>query len=158
MYTREQTSPGLSLPIGSTFRKMNVTSGSLVYSGTANVVSVDVAKGAGLFGGTYTVNDMTSRMADGFSDSATGLLTNHGTIGAFSKDTAMTVNGDLVSDGVLSAYAGGSAGHITVSGSADVNGSTAAATNALPDESLTLLDAGAITGTLTNPDSRGPGQ
>ncbi len=139
---------------GSDNMKMNVTSGSLVYSGTANVVSVDVAKGAGLFGGTYTVNDMTSRMADGFSDSATGLLTNHGTIGAFSKDTAMTVNGDLVSDGVLSAYAGGSAGHITVSGSADVNGSTAAATNALPDESLTLLDAGAITGTLTNPDGK----
>ena len=131
--------------------KMNVTSGDLVYTGTADVVNVNVAKGAGLFGGTYTVNDMTSRMAEGSSDSATGLLINHGTIGAFSKDTTMTVNGGLVSDGVLRAYAGGDAGHIIVSGKADIDGSAATATNALPDESMTALEAGAISGTLANP-------
>ena len=139
---------------GSDNMKMNVTSGALVYTGAADVVNVNVAKGAGLFGGTYTVNDMTSRMAEGFSDSTTGQFINHGTIGAFSKDTAMAVNGSLVSDGVLSAYGGGSAGHIAVSGNADIDGSTASATNALPGERLAVLKAGAITGTPANPEGK----
>ncbi|WP_029541619.1 autotransporter outer membrane beta-barrel domain-containing protein [Selenomonas sp. AB3002] len=139
---------------GSDNMKMNVKSGDLVYTGTADVVNVNVSKGAGLFGGTYTVNDMTSRMADGFSDDTTGKFINHGTIGAYSGDTSMSIKGNLVSDGTLSAYGGGSQGHISVSSTAKVDGSTISATNALPDETLTVLKAGAVTGTLANPDGK----
>lgn len=118
------------------------------------MVNVNVSKEGGLFGGTYTVNDMTSRMAEGYSDDTTGKFINHGTIGAASKDTMMTVNGKLVSDGVLRAYGGGSQGYISVSGTADIEGSTVSATNALPDETLTVLNAESATGTLANPDGK----
>ena len=134
--------------------KLNVNSGDLVYTGAADVVSVNVAKGAGLSGGTYTVNDMTSRMAEGFSDDTTGKFLNHGTIGAASKDSTMTINGDLVSDGALRAYGGGSRGNISVSGTANIEGSTATATNALPDENLTVLKAGTLNGAVANPEGK----
>ena len=139
---------------GSDNMKLNVKSGDLVYTGTADVVNVNVSKGAGLYGGTYTVNDMTSRMAEGFSDDTTGKFLNQGTIGAASKDSTMTINGNLVSDGVLSAYGGGFHGNISVSGTADIEGSVATATNALPDETLTVLEAGTVSGTLANPDGK----
>ncbi|SFT39534.1 Uncharacterized conserved protein, contains a C-terminal beta-barrel porin domain [Selenomonas sp. GACV-9] len=139
---------------GSDNMKMNVKSGNLVYMGTADVVHLNVSKGAGLFGGTYTVNDMTLRMAEGFSDETTGKFINHGTIGAYSADTSMSITGNLVSDGTLSAYGGGSQGNISVSGTADLEGSTISATNALPDENLNVLKAGTLIGNLANPDGK----
>jgi len=130
--------------------KLNVNGGTLNYGGTANVVNVNVAKGAQLYGGTYTVNDMTSSMADGFSDETTGQLINHGTIGANSATSDMTIKGTLVSDGVLRGYGGGDNGQIVIDGNANVNGSTASATNALPNEEFTVLRANGINGTLSN--------
>ena len=134
--------------------KLNVKSGDLVYTGAADVVSVNVDKGAGLYGGTYTVNDMTAKMAEGYSDDTTGKFMNHGTIGAASPDSVMTITGNLVSDGVLQAYGGGSKGHISVSAAADVEGSTVSAANALPEETLTVLQAGTVNGTVANPDGK----
>ena len=91
-------------------------------------------------------------MAEGFADETAGKFINHGTIGAASQDTSMTVNGDLVSDGVLRSYGGGSKGNIFVSGTADVEGSVASVTNALPDENIAVLQAGMIRGNVVNPD------
>ncbi|ORT98934.1 hypothetical protein D081_2299 [Anaerovibrio sp. JC8] len=130
--------------------KLNVNAGTLNYGGTANVVNVNVAKGAQLYGGTYTVNDMTSSMADGFSDKTTGQFINHGVIGASSSDKDMIINGNLVSDGTLSGYAGGEKGNIAVTGTANVNGSMISVSNALPDEEMTVLTATAINGTIGN--------
>ena len=132
--------------------KLNVNAGTLNYGGTANVVNVNVAKGAQLYGGTYTVNDMTSSMADGFSDGTTGQLINHGTIGANSATSDMTIKGTLVSDGVLRGYAGGDKGQIVVSGTADVEGSMISIDNALPGDEMTVLKADSITGTIGNGD------
>ncbi|WP_029544661.1 autotransporter domain-containing protein [Selenomonas sp. AB3002] len=133
--------------------KINVN-GNLVYGGAADVVSVNVAKDAGLFGGTFTVNDMTAKMAEGFSDDTTGKFYNHGTIGSAYSDKSMTINGNLVSDGTLSGYAGGDLGNIVVNGTANVEGSTISVTNALPDETMTVLKAGTVTGALANPDGK----
>ena len=134
--------------------KLNVKSGDLVYTGTADVVNVHVSKEAGLYGGTYMVNDMTAKLADGYVDDTTGKFINHGTIGATSPDSVLTVNGNLESDGVLQAYGGGSQGNIAVSGTANVEGSTVTARNALPNETLTVLNAGAINGNVANPDGK----
>jgi hypothetical protein len=131
--------------------KLNVNRGTLNFGGTADVVNVNVAKGAALYGGSFTVNDMTGKMAYGFSDGTTGQFFNHGSIGASSADTAMTVTGKLVSDGVLRAYGGGGKGWIDVSGSAEIGGSTASATNALPNETWTVLKAATLNGAISNP-------
>lgn len=80
-----------------------------------------------------------------------GLFTNHGTIGAASKDTTMKITGNLVSDGTLQAYAGGTGGYIDVSGKADINGSTLAAKGMLPGDTVTVLTAAeGVTGTPQN--------
>ena len=131
--------------------KLNVNGGTLFYGGTADVVNVSVAKGASVFGGDFTVNDMTAIMADGFADGTTGQLVNHGAIGAATKDTTMNITGRLVSDGVLRAYGGGPAGHIAVNGDADIGGSVATVTNALPGETWKVLEAGAVNGAIANP-------
>ena len=135
--------------------KINVN-GNLVYGGSADVVNVTVAKDAGLFGGTFTVKNMTEKMAEGFSDDTTGKFYNHGTIGSASGDKSMTINGDLVSDGTLSGYAGGELGNIVVNGTANVEGSTVAATNILPDETMEVLTADTITGDLKNASTAVP--
>ena len=116
--------------------KMNVN-GNLLYGGSANVLNVNVAKGATLFGGNFTVNDVSENIAEGFSDDTTGKFYNHGTIGN------LKITGNLVSDGILTEG-------IEVSGNANVEGSTAAAKNILPDETMTILTADSVTGNLKN--------
>ncbi|MBE8954003.1 MAG: hypothetical protein SR1Q7_12850, partial [Quinella sp. 1Q7] len=124
--------------------KMNVTSGTLYYGGAANVVNVNVFNGANLFGGTYTLYDMTERMAEGFSDFSTGKFINHG------KISATTINGDLFSDGTLQGVNGYSNANIIVNGAAYVDGSTAQAVNMLPGETTPILAAANVTGNLRN--------
>ncbi|SFA90768.1 autotransporter outer membrane beta-barrel domain-containing protein [Selenomonas ruminantium] len=132
--------------------KMNVKAGTLTYEGTANVVNVQVEKGAALLGGTYKVNAIdASKVATGFTDTTTGQLINHGTIGASAADRNMTINGKLVSDGKLQAYGGGNGGKIIVNGDADVTGSTVTAYNMLPGEKdKPVLTATNITGSIAN--------
>ncbi|WP_297964511.1 autotransporter domain-containing protein [uncultured Anaerovibrio sp.] len=130
--------------------KLNVTAGTMNYGGTADLVNVNVAQGATLLGGSFTVNDMTERMAEGLSDATTGKFYNHGTIGSGHADKDMTITGNLISDGTLYGYAGGEQGQIAVSGKAEVEGSTVTVHNALPGESFTVLKANAINGTIAN--------
>ena len=140
-------------------------SGDLAYGGTAQVLSATVEKRGSLFGGTYdlvpdgAVHNESPALGYSFpyigSEYSSpkiltikkelknvGLFTNHGTIGAASKDTALQITGDLLSDGTLQAYAGGTGGYIDVSGKADINGSTLAAEGMLPGDTVTVLTAG----------------
>ena len=93
-----------------------------------------------LFGGTFTVNDMTEKLAEGFTDDTTGKFYNHGTIGG------LTINGNLISDGTLI----NQNGKITVNGAANVDGSIISATNILPNETVEILTATEITGNISN--------
>ncbi|WP_295920071.1 autotransporter outer membrane beta-barrel domain-containing protein, partial [uncultured Anaerovibrio sp.] len=131
--------------------KLNVTGGILNYSGEANVVNVTVAKGAQLYGGSYRVNDMSERKAAGYADETTGKFINHGTIGAENGDTEMYIEGNLVSDGYLQAYDGGTQGQIKVDGDANIEGSTVLAEASLPGEDTIVLETtGSISGSITN--------
>ena len=131
--------------------KMNVTGGILNYSGKANVVNVTVAKDAELYGGDYTVNDMSGKIAKDFKDDTTGQFINHGTIGAANGDTSMNIKGNLVSDGYLQAYDDGTKGQIKVDGDANIEGSTVLAEASLPGEQHVLMEAtGSISGSVTN--------
>ena len=134
--------------------KMRVQGGELHYGGTANVINVTVDKDAALLGGSYTVNDMTDEMAEGISDDTTGKVINHGLLGADGPDKTLAIEGDLVSDGKLQAYGGGKAGHIAVTGDADINGSIVTATNMLPGDTKTVLTAEDITGSIKNPEGK----
>ena len=143
-------------------------SGDLAYGGTAKVLSATVEKGGSLFGGTYdlvpegAVRNESPAMGYSFPYifeskkelKNVGLFTNHGTIGAASKDATMKITGDLLSDGTLQGYAGGTAGFIDVSGKAAINGSDVKIANwsdALPGESITVVKAASITGDTRTP-------
>ena len=137
--------------------KMNVLSGALTYGGIANVASVQVAADAALFGGTYMVNDMSSKMHSDFPvDATTGYVLNAGTIGAASADENMTINGNLSSNGRLQAYGGGKGGQITVSGDAHIDGSTVTALNMMPGELHPVLQARKVEGKVANADTAIP--
>ncbi|MDD7678797.1 MAG: autotransporter outer membrane beta-barrel domain-containing protein [Anaerovibrio sp.] len=132
--------------IGSDNMKMTVNSGTLRHGGSADVVNVKVNQGATLLGKSYTVNDMSGRMAEGISDDTTGKFINHGTIGALNEDSKLSIDGTLESDGRLLAYSGGSAGYIEVSNAKLLAGSTADVVNARPGDDVAVLKAGSITG------------
>ncbi|WP_081798814.1 autotransporter domain-containing protein [Selenomonas sp. AE3005] len=138
--------------------KMNVKAGTLTYEGTANVVNVQVEKGAALLGGKYTVNPIdATKVAAGFTATTTGQLINHGTIGASAADRNMEINGKLVSDGKLQAYGGGEGGQIVVNGDADIDKSTVTAYAMLPGEKdKPVLKAASIQGNITNADKAVP--
>ena len=130
--------------------KLHVDEGTMKFSGTANVLSVDVGLNAKLFGGTFKLNDKSADLAEGFTDTTTGTFINHGTIGAGTPDTNLVINGNLISDGILQKVSGGSAGSIIVSGNANVEGSTVTTDSLLPNETATVLVAGSITGQIKN--------
>ena len=134
--------------------KLKVNHGTLRYGGSADVVGVQVASGAVLAGGTYTVNDMTAQMAAGFSDDTTGKLINHGTIQPAAAD--MTIHGQLLSDGGIGLVSadGQQAQQIMVDGKANIQGSQLVRVDGsayLPDKSYTFLTAGGgLSGNFTN--------
>ena len=137
--------------------KLNVLGGTLTYGGKADVVGVQVAKGASLFGGSYTVHDMTESVVDDFAmemDSTdTGYLVSHGTIGAIDDASSMHITGKLLSDGMLQGVAGGKAGTIRVSDEAEIDGSQVIAKNLLPDETFAVLQAGSVSGSVKNTEN-----
>ena len=111
---------------GSDNLKLNVKGHTLSYTGTADVVNVQVDAGAKLLGGTYTVNDMTGSMASGYSDSTTGQFINNGVMGALTptaaSDSSMSITGSLVQNGTVQFTANNKhLGYIDVTGSI-VNG------------------------------------
>ncbi|MBR4903920.1 MAG: autotransporter outer membrane beta-barrel domain-containing protein [Selenomonadaceae bacterium] len=130
--------------------KIHVKTGVFNFSGTADVVSVDVMRGAKIFGGTFNLS--SPEIADGFSDSTAGKFINHGTIAAGSPDTNLIINGDLISDGVIQKVSGGSAGLIIVNGNANIEGSIVTTDSLLPNETATVLSANSITGNIKNPE------
>ena len=134
--------------------KLNVNRGTMNIWGAADVVNVEIMRGARLFGTSFTLNDMTSRMAEGFEDRSTGKFINHGTIGAASADTNLVINGDLISDGFLQKVSGGSAGSIIVNGDANIEGSTVTTDSMLPNETATVLVAKSISGNISNPSDK----
>ena len=134
--------------------KLNVKSGTLAYTGTADVVGVTVADGATLLGGSYKVHDMSSKAAADFvsklDNTDKGFFINSGTAGALNSASSMNITGNLLSDGILQGVAGGSAGTIKVSGDANIDGSQVIAKNLLPDEKFTVLQADSVSGSVTN--------
>ncbi|SHI63992.1 Uncharacterized conserved protein, contains a C-terminal beta-barrel porin domain [Anaerovibrio lipolyticus DSM 3074] len=131
--------------------KVNVNNGTLTYNGTANVVSVNVAEDAALYGGNFIVNEISDDdFASDFTDDTTGNFYNYGSIGANSENSNMNIEGNLVSNGELRGFAGGDNGQIIVDGKASINGSMLSVTNALPNEQMEVLQADEIEGTLGN--------
>lgn len=131
--------------------KLNVNGGTLNYGGKANVVSVNVAKGAKLFGGNYIVNQKF--VEDGFTDNTTGTFINHGTI-APTSDRDMDITGNLVSDGgfgISTFDSGKQSTLIDVSGTANIGGTKLVNIEEqayLPGQEYTFLKANTIEGTL----------
>ena len=128
--------------------KLKVNDGTMAYTGTADVVGVQVAEGASLYGGSYKVNEIKKYASFESVDEEAGKLINHGTIGALSHADNMVIKGNLESDGALSAYAGGDKGEIIVTGTATLNDkSVVLAERGLPEENVAILQAdGGITG------------
>ena len=139
---------------GSDNMKLNVKSGTLVYGGKADVVGVYVAQGATLLGGSYTVHDMSRMVAPDFAselnETDKGFFINCGTAGALNSESAMTINGNLLSDGILQGVAGGSAGTIQVSGLAMLDNAQIVAKNLLPDEKFAVVQADGVYGSVKN--------
>ena len=139
--------------------RLNVNKGILNYTGTADVVNVEIAKGASLLGsGSYMVNDLTDNLADGFSDEKMGKLINHGTIGATTGD--VSIIGNLVSDGNIKVTlddSGSKAYLLNVDGSADITGSNlsmdAQAKPFLNKKYNYLTATEGITGNVSNGDN-----
>ena len=131
--------------------KMHVNAGTLKFSGAADLIGVDVMRGAKLYGGTFTLHDMSADIANEFTDATTGKFINHGTIAAGSPNTNLVINGDLISDGVIQKVSGGTAGSIVVNGNANVEGSTVTTDSLLPNQTETVLIADSITGNIKNP-------
>lgn len=129
--------------------KLNVNTGTMKFSGEADILSVDVGIGAKLFGGTFNLHNVNANLADG-SDATTGTFINHGMIGAGTSNTNLVINGNLISDGILKKVSGGSAGSIIVNGNANVEGSTVITDSLLPNETATVLIANSITGNIKN--------
>ena len=131
--------------------KLNVNGGTLNYGGKANVVSVNVAKGAKLFGGNYIVSQKI--VEDGFTDNTTGTFINHGTI-APTSDRDMDITGNLVSDGgfgISTFDSGKQSTLIDVSGTANIGGTKLVNIEEqayLPGQEYTFLKANTIEGTL----------
>ena len=143
--------------IGEDNMKIFVNGGKLHYGGNADVVSVQVAKGATLIGGNYILHEQNP--AAGFTDDATGKLINHGTL-VPSADRDMTVTGNLDSDGTFAlithsygqqarkidvAKNNGVGGIARITGTKIVN---VEEQSYLPGQSYTFLAADTIIGTM----------
>ncbi|SFE67657.1 autotransporter outer membrane beta-barrel domain-containing protein [Succiniclasticum ruminis] len=137
--------------------KLYITGGTLAYGGKADVVGVYVARGAALLGGSYTVHDMSSMaapdFASGLNETDKGFFINCGTAGALNSESAMTINGNLLSDGILKGVAGGSAGTIRVSGLAMLDNAQIVAENLLPDEKFAVVQADGVYGPVKNTEN-----
>ncbi len=106
--------------------KLKVNNGAtMAYTGTADVVGVQVAEGAALYGGNYKVNEITKYASGESPDTDAGKFINHGTIGPLNSTDKMVINGNLESDGIIDSRAGGTDAGILVSGKAELqNGSS----------------------------------
>ena len=100
---------------------MNVNYGTLNYTGTANVDSVNVGEDAILQGGTFNLDTTGSNIREGLSKENSGTLTNKGMISAAmpdGEDTVLTINGNVKNDGGAFGFiaSGDSVGRIEING------------------------------------------
>ena len=127
--------------------KINIQKGTLRFTGTADVVGVEVMSGAKLYGGTIKVNNL--------GQEGSGKVVSHGTLAASSSHTNLVIDGDLESNGVLQRVSGGEAGKIVVNGDADIDGSTVTTDSLLPNKTEVVLEANSVSGKIKN-DSKHP--
>ncbi len=122
---------------------------TMVYTGKADVVSVQVAEEAALYGGSYKVNEITKYASFEPKDDEAGTFINHGTIGPLDENSHMEIEGNLKSDGTLLGQAGGEKGAILVTGKATLDtGSKVSAVRGIHGERIRILETGGgITGT-----------
>ena len=123
--------------------KLKVQNGAtMVFTGTADVVSVKVDEDSALYGGNFKVNEVTKYAEGEATDFEAGNFINSGTIGALDKDSSMNIDGDLESKGFINGIAGGSQGGIYVTGEADLlEGSVITADRGIHGESVPILRA-----------------
>ncbi len=128
---------------GSDNMKLKVNNGAMAYTGTADVVGVQVAEGATLYGGNYKVNEIEKYASFEAEDEEAGKLINHGTIGSLTSADNMVIDGNLESDGVLLRRSNGATGRILVSGKAELQAGSRAIVDrgGIPGESLDVLQA-----------------
>ena len=128
---------------GNNNMKLKVKDGTMVYTGTADVVGVQVAEGASLCGGRYKVNEIEKYASFEPVDEEAGKLINHGTIGSLTDEDNMVIDGNLESDGVLLRRSNGATGRILVSGKAELQAGSRAVVDrgGIPGESLDVLQA-----------------
>ncbi|MEG2342655.1 MAG: autotransporter domain-containing protein [Acidaminococcaceae bacterium] len=128
-----------------------VKDGDLYYTGTAKVLSTEVANGAILRGNaSYEL------------DGGNGVFTNHGLVAPAlvdGKTGILTIQGDFTSDGKLGLVANlDQASKLQVSGKADVTGSQLVRQDGslyLPDVSYEFLAAEQLTGVISGGDFTG---
>lgn len=111
---------------GSDNLQLNVTGGKLLYDGSADVVSVNVAQGAQLLGGSFKLNQQNSINYD---NSNSGYFINEGLIGALTptdSDTVMRIEGELDAKNSKLQFTANKdfIGTITVTGKADITDTT----------------------------------
>jgi hypothetical protein len=111
---------------GSDNLQLNVIGGKLLYDGSADVVSVKVASGAQLLGGSYKLNLQNS---SNYDNSNSGQFISEGLIGAFTPtdgDTEMYIDGDLDAKNSKLQFTANKdfIGTITVTGKADITDTT----------------------------------
>ena len=111
---------------GSDNLQLNVTGGKLMYDGSADVVSVNVAQGAQLLGGSYKLNQQNSINYD---NSNSGQFISAGLIGALTptdSDTVMRIEGELDAKNSKLQFTANKdfIGTISVTGKADITDTT----------------------------------
>ena len=128
---------------GSDNMKLKINAGAMAYTGTADVIGVQVAEGASLCGGRYKVNEIEKYASFEPVDEEAGKLINHGTIGSLTDEDNMVIDGNLESDGVLLRRSNGATGRILVSGKAELQAGSRAVVDrgGIPGESLDVLQA-----------------
>lgn len=133
--------------------RINVNSGTFAFAGTADVTKVIVAPEAILQGENFKLNNMSSKLATGFSDDNTGKLINKGMISAALPNgnaTFLNIEGTVVNDGGSLAFIGnaGNQGFIKINGS--IEGDTVLAINPngiyLPGDSYDISDFVTVNG------------
>lgn len=111
---------------GSDNMQLNVKGGKLLYDGSTDVVSVNVAQGAQLLGGSFKLNQQNSINYD---NSNSGYFINEGLIGALTptdSDTVMRIEGELDAKNSKLQFTANKdfIGTITVTGKADITDTT----------------------------------
>lgn len=104
--------------------RLNLNKGALTFDGRADITKATVAAGAILQGGTFKLNNMSSKVAAGFSDDNTGKLLNKGMLSAAlpnGSDTLLRIEG-VVDNGTKASGSMAMIGHAGAMGKIEITG------------------------------------